>query len=65
MKKKPIAVLFTQRETARVLEITAPRLARALRRGAVQPDFIANSCNLFLPTTVRRLVTQKSKLFPL
>jgi hypothetical protein len=63
VKKRPIA-LFTQREAARALEITAPRLARAVHRGAVRVDFIANAANLYLPATVRRLAAKKLQLFP-
>jgi hypothetical protein len=54
VKKRPIA-LFTQREAARALEITAPRLARAVRRGAIRPDFIANAATLFLPATIKAI----------
>lgn len=60
MNLRPLpTALLTQREAARVLLITAPRLARAVKRGAVRPDFVANMANLFLPDTIKMIARKK------
>jgi hypothetical protein len=63
MKKSAIP-LFTGRETAKALEVSQPRFARALRSGRVRADFIGNALDLFLPDTVRHLIAHKPQLFP-
>lgn len=57
-------VLVTQREAAAVLEITAPRLRRAVVRGDVKVDFISNVANLFLLATIKR-IRRKNLFSPL
>jgi len=64
--KSPVP-LFTGAETARVLDVTQPRFARAVRKRAIIPDFIANGArgiDLFLPASVRALRVRKQDLFP-
>jgi predicted component of type VI protein secretion system len=48
----------------KALEICQMRLSKAIRRSTIQPDFVANNCDLFSLKSIRQLAAQKQKLFP-
>ena len=61
--KSPIPV-FTGHEAARVLGVNQVRFSRAVRKGVIVPDFIANGArgiDLFLPGSVRTLRRRKDR----